>query len=197
MKLYYTKRSPYARRVRVLAIEKGLALDLVEVDLMDKPDALLKLNPVGKVPVLELPNGESFCDSTVICEYLDSRAQEPRFLPGEQRKRLHVLNLDTIAKNLMDITVAVFYEKLLHPEDFNRKLVANKERDIAHTLHYFDARINDLLEMSLASITLACAIGYIEFRAGHLWPPAACPRLAEWYTAFSQRPSMVETRPVV
>lgn len=116
-------------------------------------------------------------------------------MPRDPKARLHILNLDTTAKNLMDITVGVFYEKLLHPEDFNRNFISSKERSIVHTLHYFETRINDLLEMSMVSITLACAIGYIEFRTGHLWPSATCPRLVDWYTAFAQRPSMTQTRP--
>lgn len=197
MKLYYTKRSPYARKVRVLAFEKGIDLELIEVDLSNKPDELLRLNPLGKIPVLEIANGESFSDSTVICEYLDSLSPELPFLPRANFKRMHVLNLDTIAKNLMDTTVAVFYEKFIHPQDFHEPLIVSKDRSIMHTLNFFNSHINDVLEMSMVSITLACAIGYIEFRVGHLWPPVSCPQLADWYTAFSQRDSMQQTQPVM
>lgn len=45
---------------------------MVEVDLSDKPEALLRLNPLGKIPVLEIADGESFSDSSVISEYLDA-----------------------------------------------------------------------------------------------------------------------------
>ena len=57
MKLLYTKRSPYARKVRVVALEKNIPLDLIDEDLQNKSQRLLSANPLGKVPTLVLDNG--------------------------------------------------------------------------------------------------------------------------------------------
>ena len=47
MKLLYTPRSPYARKVRVVAIEKGIGLELISEDLVNKSPGLVKANPLG------------------------------------------------------------------------------------------------------------------------------------------------------
>jgi glutathione S-transferase len=72
MQLLYTKRSPYARKAQIIALEKGIALTLIDEDLANKSPALLAANPLAKIPVLILDNGQTLFDSPVICEYLDS-----------------------------------------------------------------------------------------------------------------------------
>lgn len=197
MKLYYTKRSPYARKVHVVALEKGIPLELCEEDLTNKSAALIKLNPVGKIPVLELDDGTALCDSTLMCSYLEERQKAPVLVPQDAAKKWTVLNLDAVAKNLTDITVAVFYEKLIHPQDFHAKFIANKEDAIRATLVYLDQRVGDLRDLNLASISVACAIGYIQFRLGHLWSQNSCQSLARWYDEISLRESFQRTVPVV
>ncbi len=56
MKLLYTKRSPYARKVRIVALEKDIPLELIEEDLTKKTSTLIDKNPVGKIPALILDN---------------------------------------------------------------------------------------------------------------------------------------------
>ena len=196
MKLYYTKRSPYARKVRIAALEKGLELDLRAEDLTSKSAELYKLNPVGRIPVLECADGMVLCDSSAICTYLDELSREPLLVPQEGITRWRVLNLDAVAKNLTDVTVSVFYEKLIHPEDFHPKFVAKKEAEIVQGLEYFNERVEELRELSLAAISVACAIGYIEFRLSHLWPQKSCQSLLQWYDEISQRESLQNTLPV-
>src|ERR1700679_304984 len=84
MKLLYTKRSPYARKVRVIAMEKNIILDLVDEDLQKKSQRLLEANPLGKVPTLILDNGTTVFDSPVICKYLNSQNDTPIMTPREE-----------------------------------------------------------------------------------------------------------------
>ncbi len=196
MKLFYTTRSPYARKARVVALEKGIALDLVAEDLTAKSEELLSLNPVGKIPVLVADDGTVLCDSTAICEYLEQYRKDPAFIPEAPAPYWRMVNLDAVAKGLTDITVAVFYEKLIHPEDYHAKFIANKEAAIVRTLEYLDSRVADLQGLTMASVTTACAIGYVCFRVGHLWPQNSCQRLTQWYDEISQRDSFQQTVPV-
>ncbi len=83
MKLLYTKRSPYARKVRVIALEKNIPLDLIDEDLHKKSQRLLDANPLGKVPTLVLDNGTTVFDSPVICQYLDNLHDKPIMIPRE------------------------------------------------------------------------------------------------------------------
>ncbi len=195
MKLLYTPRSPYARKVRVAAIEKGIDLELVSEDLVNKSPALVKANPLGKIPTLILDNGQTIFDSPVICEYLDSIQPKPALIPEDLEKRLAVLTFAAAADGLMDVTVAMFMEKVRHPNDFNAAFIAASEVTVRRCFAYFETRTARLNELSVASIALAGAIGYLNFRMPRLWPAADHPELARWYEEFSKRPSMKETVP--
>jgi glutathione S-transferase len=95
VKLVDAARCPYCARVRIALAEKGIEHDVVQVDLSDRPQWLLELNPPsGRVPVLdELPESE------VIMELLEELHPEPALLPsdpGERAKaRLQVHRFDS------------------------------------------------------------------------------------------------------
>ena len=89
MVLYDAARCPYCARVRITLTEKGLAHEVVEVDLGDRPAWLYELNPLGKVPVLE-EDGLVLPESDVIMEYLEERYPEPPLLPRDAADRAFV-----------------------------------------------------------------------------------------------------------
>ena len=196
MKLHLTLRSPYARKCRVLALEKGIDLELVQEDLVHKSPELLAKNPLGKIPILELDDGRVLLDSSVISAYLDSLTESPKFIPSEEKDRLRVLNTDALGKNLTDVTVVLFYEMLYHPEDFNKNYVNRLEETIGRSLQYFNDHIAEVKGFHLGSFSVATALGYLCFRHGRLWSDEKYPQLAKWYAQISQRKSMAETRPV-
>jgi glutathione S-transferase len=83
VKLIDAPRCPYCARVRIVLAEKGIEHDRVEVDLSDRPQWLLDLNPpAGRVPVLDaLPESE------VIMELLEETHPEPPLLPADPLPR--------------------------------------------------------------------------------------------------------------
>jgi len=86
MKLVDAARCPYCARVRITLAEKGLDAETVEVDLFDRPQWLLELNPPsGRVPVLD--DGFTLPESEVIMGYLEERHPEPALLPGDPAER--------------------------------------------------------------------------------------------------------------
>jgi len=107
MKVFYSDASPYARKVRMAVVEKGLS-DQVQFEVCapyDKPADLVEANPVIKIPALVREDGSSLFDSAVICEYLDSLTPEPQLLPpaaGEERWA--VLRLHALANGMTDAT---------------------------------------------------------------------------------------------
>src|SRR5208283_5951322 len=112
----YTKRSPFARKVRVLALEKNIALDLVDEDLQKKSQRLLDANPLGKVPTLVLDNGTTVFDSPVICQYLDNLNDKVIMIPREAGERIEVLKWEAFADDLMTVAINLYMEKVRHPE---------------------------------------------------------------------------------
>lgn len=195
MKLLCTKRSPYARKIRVLAIEKQIPLELVEEDLANKSSRLVESNPLGKVPALMLDNGQTLVDSPVICQYLDEFKPQPVFIPKQKDERFRVLHLEAIADGLMDATVGAYMEKIRHPENFNAAFIKVQEDAIGRGLQFFEKNLKELEKLTLAPIAAAAAVGYIHFRLPHLGPKQKHPKLAKWFEEFSKRPSLAETIP--
>lgn len=193
MQLLYTKRSPYARKVQVMVLEKNIPLELVEEDLLKKSPNLLAANPLGKIPALILDNGQSLFDSPVICEYIDSLNDAPILIPTKQR--FTVLRWQALADGLMDGTVAMYLEKIRHPLDFNPKFLQNQEKNCALVLQYCEEHLEELANFSLASIAVACAVDYINFRAPHLNVEGMYPKLQAWLADIAKRPSMQATIP--
>ena len=66
--LFYTARSPFARKVRIVLREKNLPFQLVEVDLANRSPEFVQISPLGKVPVLVDEDGTTLFDSTVMLE---------------------------------------------------------------------------------------------------------------------------------
>jgi glutathione S-transferase len=87
--LYNAARCPYAARARIVLAEKGLELEVVEIDLSDRPDWLYEKNPKGRVPVIE-EDGWVLPESAVIMEYLEERYPEPALLPPDPADRAAV-----------------------------------------------------------------------------------------------------------
>ena len=110
MKLFYSPNSPYARKCRVVALEKGVALEQVAVDISTDPPELLKVNPLGKIPALVTDDGLNICDSPVICEYLDTLGKAEALTPEGGIQRIGVLNMAAIADGIMDAAVACVLE---------------------------------------------------------------------------------------
>ena len=194
MKLLYTKRSPYARKIRVMALEKKIPLELVEEDLTKKSNQLLQANPLGKIPTLILDNGESLCDSPNICEYLDTLNDHPVLIPRPGPERFRILHLTAIADGLMDLAVAVYMEKIRHPDNFNETFIKAQEETMTRTFGFLEQHLTELEKFSLAPIAVASAIGYINFRLPHV-TQNKYPKLSKWFEEFSQRSSLAETKP--
>ena len=69
MQLLMTPTSPYARKARVVALEKQLDCEMREVSPWDDDPAVLQVNPLRKAPALLLDDGSALLESRLICEY--------------------------------------------------------------------------------------------------------------------------------
>src|SRR5208282_3588861 len=130
MKLLYTKRSPFARKVRVIALEKNIPLELVDEDLQKKSQRLLDANPLGKVPTLVLDNGTTVFDSRVICQYLDSLHDKAIMIPREAARRIEVLKWEAFADDLAAAAINLYMEKIRHPNDSHKDFTDSLEANI-------------------------------------------------------------------
>ncbi|MDP7600387.1 MAG: glutathione S-transferase N-terminal domain-containing protein [Rhodospirillales bacterium] len=94
MKLYAHQASLFVRKVHVMAREIGI-VDQIEEYILASPEEMIskmpKHNPLGKIPVLILDNGDILYVSKVICEYLDSLHDGDKFFPSDPDQRWSAL----------------------------------------------------------------------------------------------------------
>jgi len=200
MKLRYTPLSPFARKVRVFALEVGLGskLELSPCDVWAPDCDIVQDNPLGKVPVLLTEEG-AFVGSMMCCMYLDSLHDGQSLIPkaGPGHWRSH--QLEALADGVMEAAVAHVTERLRRPERFVYPgWLARQEDKIRRTLDVIEAD-HDLpaAVVTLPAITLGCALAYLDIRLPKLDWRQGRPRLASWLRAFDTRPSMEATHPEV
>lgn len=195
MKLYASLTSPYARKVRICLVEKGLDYDFV-VEAPSDPNAnAVRLNPLGKVPVLQCDDGEVVFNSPMIVEYIDT-LEGVALIPVTAR-RLHVQRWHALGDGIIDAVVARMLELRRGIEYQDATLIQKQETKVAAALSFADEHYNDseFLEggqFSLADIVFAVALEYIDFRYPHDWR-SNHPRLAQWLSGINQRPSFQST----
>ncbi|KAJ8250346.1 hypothetical protein COCON_G00222680 [Conger conger] len=83
IRLYSMRFCPFAERARLVLHAKGIKHDTFNINLMDKPDWFLMKNPLGLVPVLEMPGGQVIYESPITCDYLDEVYPEKKLLPAD------------------------------------------------------------------------------------------------------------------
>lgn len=196
MKLLYQTHSPYARKVLVFAHETGQAagLDVIhhETSPVRRNEAVYRMNPLGKVPVLILPDDSSLFDSLVICDYLDSLHAGPRLIPEQGPARRAALRLEVLAQGLCDAGIRLRSETERRPEAFRYALYAEGQAGKLMTTYDFIEQSVPLDgPMTIGHIALATALDWVLFR--ELPDFSGCPRLTDWYREFRERPSMLAT----
>jgi glutathione S-transferase len=203
MKLYTSPMSPYARKVRVVARETGLAARIEEIPVTVSPvkanAEVGRANPLAKLPTLVLDDGTALFDSPVICEYLDSLHAGRRLFPPAGETRWTALKLQAVADGILEAGVLVRYETALRPKELQWPDWIAGQREKWHAgLDLLERSAAALAgEPTNASVSAACALGYLDFRYGNEDWRGSRPALARWYEAFAARESMRATVPVV
>ncbi|MCF5665913.1 glutathione S-transferase [Pseudomonas marginalis] len=204
MTLFHNPASPFVRKVRVLLIETGQQDRVALHGCMPtpvNPDAqLVQDNPVGKIPALRLADGTVLHDSRVILDYFDHQHVGNPLIPRDGSARWRRLTLASMADGIMDAAVLVRYESALRPVEKHWAPWLDEQRNkIRRTLAELEAdAIAELTShFDIAAISVACALGYLDFRHPDMQWRSDHPQLAAWYAEVSQRPSMLETQPPV
>jgi glutathione S-transferase len=202
MKLHHSVASPFVRKVRVVAIETGQngRLELVTPTMTPiKPDAdLVKDNPLGKAPCLVTDNGAALYDSRVICEYLDSLHDGPKMFPPAGPARWTTLRRQAEGDGIMDAGVLARYETFLRPIERRwPEWLEGQKGKFRRALDSLEGEADDFGDtVDIGTISIACALGYLDFRYGDEHWRATRPRLANWFERFAARPAMAKTAPV-
>jgi glutathione S-transferase len=202
MKLLYTLNSPYARKVRIVALEKHIELELQEVVLGAPDSPLNQHNPLGKIPALILNDGDNLYDSRVIVEYLDFHTPVARLIPQDHNARVNVRRWEALADGISDAAIAAMLEGRRPPEQQSQ---ANIDRQLDKVMRGLEVLDLDIYKkkwcvnetFSLADIALGCMLGYLDARHKALNWQDNYPNLAKHYSLLVKRPSFKLTMPVM
>ncbi|MES2833482.1 MAG: glutathione S-transferase N-terminal domain-containing protein [Pseudomonadota bacterium] len=195
MKLYISTPSPFARKCRIVARERGVAVTEVVADPYADDPALLAANPIVQVPTLIAMDGLPISDSPVICEYLDSLGSGPRLLPADGAERLRVKRLETLGNALLDQGVKRVLEMRRPESERSPSWIARWTAGMNRTLDTLEAADLRPDPLDMGVITVGVAVTWISFRHPDIDWKAGRPNLVALQVALEARPSFRDTAP--
>ena len=209
MKLHHFDRSPFCWKARLVLAEKKVPYQAVVPENKSESPAFGKLNPFRMTPVLELEDGRTLYESTVVNEYLEEAYPQPPMLPKDPYERARVRMLEDTTDQYLypvirDLRSAQF-------EYAPPTLIRKKPAEVDHKLleaakvkvHEHLARLERELGgrpwfggeiFSLADAALAAPLASSLPLLGIL-PDPKYPNLAGWVRRISERPSFQESSP--
>ena len=185
----------------VVAHECGIAdrLDLQSTTPRTIIDDVSGENPLGQIPTLVTDEGEALFDSDVIIEYLND-ITSTGLMPGGGQDRWKVRRLQATGQGLITAVNQRFNEQRRPDDEQSPAWIEKKDREIRRVLDYLEAQCSagHLADTAdFGTITVGCALSYVDLR----WPEgdwmANWSSLAAWYDHFAARPSMQATPLVV
>ena len=196
MKLSHSPTSPYVRKVLACAITRGIdnRIELVPTNPNLSLPEFVAINPLSKVPALLTDDGVALFDSPVICEYLDSIGDALPMFPEHGAPRWRALKLQAMGDGILDASVPRRGEMVKPQDDGRIAWIARQKSIVDRTVDMLETDPPHRL-VDIGSITVACALGYLDFRfAAQPWRDGH-PKLAAWFEAFAQNPGIARTVP--
>ncbi|MEM7268680.1 MAG: glutathione S-transferase family protein [Pseudomonadota bacterium] len=198
-RLYHLPLSPFCRKVRLVLAEKRIEFEMVEERPWDRRMDFLRLNPAGEVPVFVDEDGQTFCDSDAICEFLEEVGPQPRLLPTDPIDRAEARRIIGWfdGKFHREVTVNLLYERV------NKRLMTKGGypdgacikagvKNVKHHLEY----VGWLMEkrnwlagdsLSIADFAAAAHLSCLDYTGDVPWEIS--PQAKDWYARVKSRPS--------
>ncbi len=209
LKLHHLDRSPFGWKVRMVLEEKKVPYRLVIPENKSEDPAFLKLNPFRLTPVLELPDGETIYESTVINEYLEDAYPEPAMLPKEPYERARLRMIEDTTDQYVYTTIREFRMAQFEyaPPFLIRKKADEVDRKLLETsrvkLHEHLTRLEGELAgrtyfggsvFSLADVALAPPLT-ASLKLLSVLPDKRYPLIAAWTARVVERSSYIASAP--
>jgi len=202
MTLHWSPRSPYVRTVLIAAYEMGLQDRLRTVRTVvggtTPHRELMQVNPLGKIPTLELQDGSVLYDSPVICEYLDTLHDGPKLFPAAWPARGVALRRLALGDGMLDAALPWLSERFRPAEKQSQPHMDLWRAKLLASVDALEQEADDLVQgpLTIGHVAIGVALGYLDFRFDELHWRNGRPRLAEWHTTFNARESVRANPPV-
>jgi glutathione S-transferase len=201
MKLIGSLTSPYVRKARIVFAEKKIEVPLIQENVWSQDTKIMQANPLGKVPCLVMDDGGAMFDSRVIVEYADTLSPGNKLIPSSGKERAAVKTWEALADGILDASVLARLEATWRPDE--QKSQAWIDRQLHKVDISLKAMSNGLGEsewcfgnqMSLADISVGCALDYLIFRFPNNQWQKSYPNLNRLYKKLMSRPSFANTAP--
>jgi glutathione S-transferase len=202
MTLHWSPRSPFVRKVMIAAAELGLSdrIDCVRTVVGGTAPhlALMRLNPLGKLPTLELPDGTVLYDSPVICGYFDSLHDGQKLFPADGAARLLAARRHALGDGMLDTGLQFLGERFRDEPIQSAPHIALWQLKLVTCVDALEQEADSLAATpyGIGHLALGVALGYLDFRFAELSWRIGHDRLAAWYETFYCRPAVQANLPV-
>ena len=199
MKLIGSYTSPFVRKLSILLLEKGITFEFINELPYNADNGVAQFNPLGKVPVLVSEEAECWFDSPIIAEYIELMNVAPPMLPGDPLESLRVRKIEALADGIMDAALASVREQARPAAQQSEMELLRQREKINRGLDALEGYLVDGTlntdTINLATIAIACAAGYLNFRRV---APGWCverPNLVKLVENLFSRESFARTEP--
>jgi len=159
---------------------------------------LMKINPLGKIPTLELVDGTVIYDSPVIIEYLDTLHTGPKLYPSAWPGRLTALRRHALGQGMLDCALPLLGEGFRPPErqsEPHKDLWRAKLKASVNALEH-EAEALDASGFTVGHLAIGVALSYLDFRFAAMAWREGHPKLTAWHETFNARPAVHANPPV-
>ena len=196
--LYFSLRSPFARRVRVAFIESGIQFNEEVRDVWKPNPDLTAINPLHRVPTLKLSSGDVLTESSMILDLFYRFGERP-IAYRNPREWVTGFHWSGIAVGMIEKTVERFIETLRPESGRDPEIMADLPGVVERVLTRLEKETASKTfmvggRMTQADIDLASALTYLEFRYDKK-ALEHCPNLRQYLGSLESRPSFARTRP--
>ena len=199
MKLVGSYTSPFVRKLSILLLEKGITFEFINELPYNADNGVAQFNPLGKVPVRVTEEGECWFDSPIIAEYIELMNVAPAMLPRDPLESLRVRKIEALADGIMDAGLVSVREQARPAAQQSEDELLRQREKINRSLDVLEGYLVDGTlktdTVNLATIAIACAVGYLNFRRV---APGWCvdrPHLVKLVENLFSRESFARTEP--
>ncbi len=196
--LYYLILSPFCRKVTLVLGEKKIEYQKIHEVPWQRRKEFLPLNPAVETPVLQLQNGDTVCDSTVITEYLEEVHTETNLLGNTALERAESRRIAAWfdIRFRQEVSRSIVREKVYRRMRKDGTPSSNLLRAAYSNVHYHMDYIDFLTErrnwlagdtLTIADLAAGAHISAIDYTGDVPWDKH--PIAKEWYTRLKSRPS--------
>lgn len=196
MKLIGSNLSPYARKVRLVLLEKNIPHEWIIDSPRESGTKVPTFNPLGRIPALVLDDGMCVFDSPVIAEYVDGLNDTPVLIPRDDLyARMKVKRWEALADGIMDSAILVRGESMRQIEKQDPAVISRYNEAISRSLAFVAQELGtnewcECEQLTLADLALVSALIYLDLRQPERGWRGEFPYLAQFFERLSARESV-------